>query len=65
MWYAYFQEMMRILLIMPTLLFLPVLLVAMNPVRGFPFKDNEVEYRVSQETGQLQDDFQHLIINQI
>ena len=65
MWYAYFQEMMRILLIMPTLLFLPVLLVARNTVRGFHFKDNEVEYRVSQETGQLQDDFQHLIINQI
>ena len=65
MWYAFFQEMMRILLIMPTLLFLPVLLVAMNTVRGFHFKDNEVEYRVSHETGQLQDDFQHLIINQI
>ena len=65
MWYTYFQEMMRILLIMPTLLFLPVPLVAKNTVPGFHFKDNKVEYRVSHETGKFQDDFQHLIINQI
>ena len=57
MWYTYFQEMMRILLIMPTLLFLPVPLVAKNTVPGFHFKDNKVEYRVSHVTGQFQDDF--------
>ena len=57
MWYTYFQEIMRILLIMPTLLFLPVPLVAKNTVPGFHFKDNKVEYRVSHVTGQFQDDF--------
>ncbi|XP_023349180.1 uncharacterized protein LOC111717942 [Eurytemora carolleeae] len=45
------KEMMRILLIMPTLLFLPVLLVAMNTVRGFHFKDNELEDIFGPENG--------------